>query len=177
LLVHDVVGVNHAPPTPDRPEQASTTVDQIRESLSDVLPSAAIPAPPVPYTILVIDDEGEVRALVSELLAPRFDRVITAPSGEEGLLIASTARPDLILLDFYLPDMDGLAVLRTLKAHATTRQIPVVALTSASAEQANVLSRAGCVGFIPKPFDPIEFPRVVDQLVRETVGRSRAPSA
>jgi CheY-like chemotaxis protein len=71
--------------------------------------------------------------------------------------------------------MDGLAVLQQLKADETTRHAPVVALTSSTAEHANALSRAGAVAFIPKPFDPAEFLRLVDELLKATAGRSRRP--
>jgi CheY-like chemotaxis protein len=126
----------------------------------------------MPYTILVIDDDADVRATVSELLASRYERVVTAPSGEDGLVIARAVHADLILLDYNMPGMNGLAVLQQLKADETTRRSPVIALTSAKAEHANALSRAGCVGFIPKPFEPTEFLRLVDDLLRATVGRS-----
>jgi CheY-like chemotaxis protein len=74
-----------------------------------------------------------------------------------------------------MPGMDGLAVLQQLKADETTRHAPVVALTSSTAEHANALSRAGAVAFIPKPFDPAEFLRLVDELLKATAGRSRRP--
>jgi len=64
-----------------------------------------------------------------------------------------TERPDLILVDYHMPAMDGLAVAERLRADETTRRIPVVALTSSTAEDANKLVAAGCIGFIPKPFD------------------------
>jgi two-component system, cell cycle response regulator DivK len=129
----------------------------------------------MPYTILLIDDDAAIRATVSELLASRYERVVTAPCGEDGLVIARAIHADLILLDYNMPDMDGLAVLKQLKADETTRRIPVVALTSGAAEQANSLSRAGCIGFIPKPFEPMEFLQLVDELLRATVGRSPSP--
>jgi CheY-like chemotaxis protein len=125
----------------------------------------------MPYTILVIDDEPEVLELVHDVLVLAGHQVIAVTTGEDGLTVARTTRLDLILLDHKMPEMSGLAVLEQLKANTTTRAIPVVALTSAPAEQANELSRAGCIGFIPKPFDPIEFTGVIDRLLRETVGR------
>jgi len=72
--------------------------------------------------------------------------------------------------------MNGLTVLERLKADATTRGIPVVALTSGTAEDANRLSRAGSVGFILKPFEPAEFLRLVTGILNATVGRSRRRS-
>jgi CheY-like chemotaxis protein len=127
----------------------------------------------MPYTILVIDDDPEVRETVNELLASRYERVVTASSGEDGLVIARAVHADLILLDYHMPDMNGLAVLERLKADDATRRTPVVALTSSTAEHANALSRAGCIAFIPKPFEPIEFLRLLDELLKTTVDRRR----
>ncbi len=129
--------------------------------------------PPATFTILVIDDDPGLLELATELLSGDGHRVLVASRGEDALAIVRTARPDLILLDYHMPGMDGLAVIERLKADAATQRIPVVALTSGTAEHANQLSRAGCIGFIPKPFAPAEFLRLVTDLLNETAGRSR----
>lgn len=126
-----------------------------------------------PFTILVIDDDPSVRETATDLLALDGHRVLSASGGEDGLARARAERPDLILLDYHMPVMTGVAVLQRLKADPVTRRIPVVALTSGTAEHANELSRAGCLGFIPKPFAPTEFLRLVAEILDETVGRSR----
>jgi len=72
-----------------------------------------------------------------------------------------------------MPEMDGLAVVEALKSDAVTRAIPVVAFTSGTAAQANRLVRAGCIGFIPKPFDPGSLPGLVAGFLRATVARDR----
>jgi two-component system cell cycle response regulator DivK len=70
--------------------------------------------------------------------------------------------------------MDGLAVIEKLRADPMTRRIPVVALTSATAaELANVLVPAGCIGFIPKPFTPTEFLRLIVEFLHVAIARSR----
>jgi CheY-like chemotaxis protein len=111
--------------------------------------------------------------MASELLASDGHRPLTASSGRDGLAQAQAERPDLVLLDYHMPDMDGLAVIEKLRADPTTRRIPVVALTSATAEHANALVRAGCIGFIPKPFAPTEFLRLIVEFLHVTVARSR----
>jgi two-component system cell cycle response regulator DivK len=129
------------------------------------------PHRPTSFTILVIDDEPEVLELVHDLLALAGHQVIAVSNGRDGLTVARTTRLDLILLDHKMPELSGLAVLEQLKADTTTRGIPVVALTSAPAEQANELSRAGCIAFIPKPFAPAAFQRLVTNILNATVGR------
>jgi CheY-like chemotaxis protein len=131
----------------------------------------------MPYTILVIDDDAEVRETVSSLLQSAGHHVLAAANGGDGLTVAQTIRPDLILLDYHMPGMDGLAVLQQLKADETTRRAPVVAMTSSTAEHANALSRAGAVAFIPKPFEPTEFLRLLDELFKATAGRNPRPGA
>lgn len=113
------------------------------------------------FTIFVMDDEDMVREMVTELLQTDGHRVLTAASGEDGLVMVRAVRPDLILVDYHMPKMNGLSVVQQLKADASTRHIPIVALTSASAAEANELGRAGCIAFIPKPFEPQEFRQLV----------------
>jgi CheY-like chemotaxis protein len=79
--------------------------------------------------------------------------------------------PDLILLDYHMPKMDGLAVVERLKADRATRGIPVVGLTSGTAADANKLSHAGSVASILKPFEPTEFRRLIADILSATVGR------
>ena len=76
-----------------------------------------------------------------------------------------------------MPEMDGLAVVGALKSDAATRGIPTVAFTSGTAAEANQLVRAGCIGFIPKPFEPGTLPEFVAQFLRATVARDRRAPA
>ena len=128
------------------------------------------------FTILVIDDAPELLELATELLSGDGHRVLVASSGEDALAMMRAVHPDLILLDYFMPEMNGLAVVERLKADAATRRIPVVALTSGTAEDANKLSRAGSVGFILKPFEPAEFLRLITDILNAKVGRSQRRS-
>ncbi len=131
---------------------------------------------PAPFTILVIDDDAVVLGTLTELLGAHGHRVLNAAKGRDGLELARAERPDLILVDYHMPELDGLAVVGALKSETTTRAIPVVAFTSGSAAEANRLVRAGCIGFIPKPFEPGTLPDLVAQFLRATVARGpRAP--
>ena len=125
------------------------------------------------FTVLVIDDDTLILSTLTELLRAHGHRALEAATGRAGIEIARAERPDLILVDHHMPEMDGLAVVGALKADGATRAIPVVAFTSASAVEANRLVRAGCIGFIPKPFEPGTLPGLVAEFLRATVGRSR----
>ncbi len=130
-------------------------------------------ARPTQFTILVIDDDSLVLSTFSELLRAHGHRVLEAAQGRDGLELTRAERPDLILVDYHMPEMDGLAVVAALKSDTTTRGIPVVAFTSGSAAEANRLVRAGCIGFIPKPFEPGTLPGLVAEFLRATVARDR----
>jgi CheY-like chemotaxis protein len=141
--------------------------------MSSARSSSGIVAPSMPFTILVIDDDALVLKTLTELLCAHSHRVIHAAKGRDGLELTRAERPDLILLDHHMPEMDGLAVLGALKSDAGTRSIPVVAFTSGTAAEANRLVKAGCIGFIPKPFEPGTLAGLVAEFLRATVARDR----
>ncbi len=104
-------------------------------------------------TILVVDDEEDIRELVELNLSREGLKVIGSETGEQGLKMAQSQRPDLIVLDLMLPGMDGLEVCRRIKADPKTRQIPVVMLT-AKGEEADIVAglELGAEDYITKPF-------------------------
>ncbi|HZO42303.1 MAG TPA: response regulator [Methylomirabilota bacterium] len=120
-----------------------------------------------------MDDDELVLSTFTDLLRAHGYRVLEATSGRAGLEATRAARPDLILVDYHMPEMNGLAVVEALKGDAATRSVPVVAFTSGTAAEANRLVRAGCIGFIPKPFDPGTLPGLVAQFLGATVARDR----
>jgi len=105
-------------------------------------------------TLLVVDDSKTGCRLLGDLLCPCY-RVLTAGTGEAGFSLALTHRPDLILLDIKMPDMDGFAVCRRLKNDSRTREIPVLFLTALGGESEEMQAlEAGGIDFLQKPVNP-----------------------
>lgn len=107
-----------------------------------------------PDRVLIIDDEWTIaRALTARLLASGF-LTETAPDGVAGLEIARRTRPDAILLDLRMPDIDGFEVFRRLRADSALRHIPVIFLTANVQDTARAEAMAsGAAGFFGKPYD------------------------
>ncbi len=106
-----------------------------------------------PYTLLVIDDEPEVVSLMRERLEREGYRAICATNSSEALALAVQERPDLILLDILMPHPDGLTLLRQLKAHDATHEIPVIMVTAKGQTQYIEEGMAfGAKDYFIKPF-------------------------
>ncbi|MCK9389084.1 MAG: PAS domain S-box protein [Sulfuritalea sp.] len=103
-------------------------------------------------TILIVDDQPANLRVVGDLLEERGYRVLIAQDGEEGMQRAQLARPDLILLDVMLPGKDGFEICRSLKADATTREIPIIFMTALASIEHKVKGfQAGGVDYLTKP--------------------------
>lgn len=114
--------------------------------------------------ILLVDDSRTVLLMHQLLLADRGYELLTARDGEEALEKALAARPDLIFLDVIMPGMDGFETCQALRAHETTRDIPIIMVTT-SGEPQNVQRGfdSGCTDYITKPFNDNE---LLDKLER-----------
>ena len=107
--------------------------------------------------ILLIDDAQPIHALVTTLLADEQVQVHSAFDGEQGMTMAASLRPDLILLDVEMPEVDGYAVCKRLKADAELFNIPVIFLTAMSNPEQKVHGlELGAVDYVTKPFNPAE---------------------
>ena len=106
------------------------------------------------YKILIADDEPSIRELVRMALEEaNLTEIIEAENGREAIEKAARFQPSLILLDWMMPEMDGLSVCRTLKMQENTRNIPIIMLTAKSEESDIVLGlEMGAVDYITKPF-------------------------
>ncbi len=107
-------------------------------------------------TILVVDDTEANIDILIEVLGEDYD-VSVAMDGESALEAVADERPDLILLDIMMPDMDGFEVCRRMKDNAQTRDIPIVFLSAATdADSRARCFQLGAVDYVTKPFDIIE---------------------
>ena len=108
--------------------------------------------------ILIVEDEPKNLKLIQDLLQASGYRTVEATDGRQGVELARDRKPDLILMDIQLPVMDGLEATRILKANITTRDIPIIALTSYAMPGDEERAReAGCDGYITKPIDTKAF--------------------
>jgi CheY-like chemotaxis protein len=108
--------------------------------------------------ILMIEDNEQNRYLVTFLLEANGYEVIPAENGRDGIALANTINPALILLDIQLPGMDGYVVARQLRTNPELDDVPIVAVTSYAmvGDRERVLA-AGCTGYIEKPINPDTF--------------------
>jgi CheY-like chemotaxis protein len=112
--------------------------------------------------ILLVEDNPMNRRVVQFILKSEGYIVLEAKNGLEALELVKVHLPDLILMDLQLPGMDGFTTTRIIKEDATTKDIPVVALTAyAMRGDAERAVEAGCDGYITKPIDADEFPKLV----------------
>jgi len=125
----------------------------VEETLTPALPDIAINADSVQHKVLYIEDNAANLRLVEALfLHQPHLMLLSASNGEYGLELARRYRPEAILLDIHLPDMDGYAVLDALKADSSTRDIPVLALSAdAMPIDIEIGLKAGFVEYLTKP--------------------------
>jgi len=116
-----------------------------------------IPELPSTNRVLVIDDSEPIHKLIEARLTPEGLNVSSELDGERGVERAVAEKPDLILLDIDLPDVDGFEVCRQLKDHPDTKDIPVIFLTGTTSTESKVRGLdLGAVDYVTKPFDQVE---------------------
>ncbi len=115
-------------------------------------------------TILMVDDQRNIRTLVELYLSQEGFRVVTAANGREALFLARQEKPDLIILDLMMPEMNGFEFLR---AHLKERNTPVIMLTAKIEENDRVLGlEMGADDYVTKPFSPRELTARVRAVLR-----------
>jgi DNA-binding response OmpR family regulator len=120
-------------------------------------------------TVLVVEDEEDIRELVSYHLLKEGYQVAGVASGEEALATAEARPPDLILLDLMLPGVDGLTVCQRLRKNPRTESVPIVMLT-AKGEESDIVGglNLGANDYVTKPFSPKELVARVRAVLRRT---------
>ncbi len=116
--------------------------------------------------VLLVDDSSTVLMMERMVLKKRSYEILTASNGEEGVRRALAERPDVILMDVIMPEMNGFEACRRLRQEEATRDIPIIMVTTRG-EQVNVETgfESGCNDYITKPVDPLELlAKLRDQL-------------
>ena len=104
---------------------------------------------------LIIEDNEDNRVLIQFILEHHGYRTLLTRDGRSGIEQAISCRPDFVLLDIQLPDLNGLEVLRAIREAKVNADVPVVAMTSYALSGGEVrFVEAGCSGYIEKPIDP-----------------------
>jgi PAS domain S-box-containing protein len=138
-----------------QPVQSATAVAAIRTMTGYAGPRKKV---------LAVDDIADNRAVVTDLLTPLGFEVAEASNGREALEIAQRLRPDLILMDIVMPELDGLAATRLLRQQEAFRDVPVIAMSaSVSASDSEQSLAAGMNAFLPKPLDA---DKLLEQMAR-----------
>jgi two-component system, OmpR family, phosphate regulon response regulator PhoB len=139
-------------------------------------PSAPMPAPAVvPDRVLLVDDEPDLRQLVTFNLRDAGFEVDAVGSGQAGLALASRIRPAVVVLDLMLPDVSGMEVCRALRADPVLADVAVLMLTARGDEYDRVLGfEVGADDYVVKPFSVKELVMRVRALARRTAERRAA---
>jgi signal transduction histidine kinase/ligand-binding sensor domain-containing protein/DNA-binding response OmpR family regulator len=130
-----------------------------------------------PATILVADDVALNRALVAGYFEGTAHKLITATNGLEALEQAEKHRPDLILMDMRMPELDGHETTKRLKAIPGLKHIPVIAVTASSFRDEEARARKTCDGFIRKPFNRAELIAELSRFLKPVQQRETEPRA
>lgn len=119
-------------------------------------------------TILIIDDHNEIRENTAEILSLGGYRTLTAENGKKGVEIALSEKPDLIICDIMMPELDGYGVLHLLRKNPETEDIPLIFLT-AKAERSDLRKgmEMGADDYVTKPFEEIELMNAIESRLKK----------
>ncbi len=118
-------------------------------------------------TVLIVEDSPDIAQPLADAFHFADFEVLLAPDARQALQLAHERRPNLILMDVQLPDMNGLAAAEILKEDPATRAIPIIAMTAydIDAAQVKTVTRA-CVGYAQKPIRPREIINLVEAVLK-----------
>lgn len=124
-----------------------------------------------PYQILIVDDEPDLVFLMDHHLSKAGYSVTTASTGWEAIQCVRWRKPDLIVLDLMLPDLDGFGVCEVLRHTAETAKIPIFIVSAwASTDSRNLGLELGAIDYLTKPFSPTELVRRLNNLFHARAG-------
>jgi two-component system cell cycle response regulator DivK len=116
--------------------------------------------------VLIVEDNDKNLKLVRDVLQVKGYETIEAGTAEDGIALARSRMPDLVLMDIQLPGMNGIDALKVLRADAATARIPVIAVTASVMQQdRNLITEAGFDGYIGKPINLNEFLDAVREML------------
>ncbi|MGQ0846328.1 MAG: response regulator [Sporichthyaceae bacterium] len=123
---------------------------------------------PTGALVLIVEDNPRNLKLARDVLTHHGFRILAAATAADGIALAHSHLPDLVLMDIQLPDLDGIAALAALRGSPQTAALPVVALTAfAMRSDVERLMSVGFDGYLSKPIDVREFPKQVASYCRE----------
>ena len=120
------------------------------------------------YKILLVDDEPQNIKFLFEALDPEIYRVFVASNGMSAVELTLKHHPDVVIMDWDLPEMDGMEAIKIIKANDGIKDIPILVATGkmTSLENLHTALEAGANDYIRKPFDPIEIEARVHSMIR-----------
>ena len=117
--------------------------------------------------ILIVDDEPNISKLVAFILEKHGFDILHAFVGQEGIEMAKTEKPDMIILDVMMPNMDGFEVAKILTSMEETKHIPIIMLSSAAQFKDKAKGiESGAMDYITKPFDKDELIAKVNEFIK-----------
>jgi CheY-like chemotaxis protein len=117
-------------------------------------------------TVLVVDDVHDNLILISLSLQDMGYRVLTADNGEEAVAMAVRARPDIILMDIAMPELDGLGAARRIRSHTEVRGVPIIGITAfTTGGFRKAAFDAGFDGYLTKPLDFDQLAKLIEMLL------------
>ena len=116
--------------------------------------------------VLIVEDNPQNMRLIEMTLRPKGYRLLQATDGEEALDIAIKEKPDLIIMDIYLPKVSGLEVIKRLRQMPAFNHTPIIAITAyAMKGDKEKIIEAGCDAYLPKPINTRQLPEVVTEML------------
>ena len=118
---------------------------------------------------MVVEDNEKNRKLVRVVLKAKGYNIIEAATGEEALNLLKNQKPDIILMDIQLPGIDGLTLIKQIKASVVTKDIPIIAVTAYAmkGDEQKILD-TGCDAYVSKPINTQELPLIVEKYISKT---------